>query len=138
MTDKPAVVRCSVGIDVFKDALDIFIDASAEEYRAANSAVDICALVERLKEVLPDYIIVEASGGFEASLITALSMAGLAICRVSPQRVRSFARAVGELAKTDRLDARLLARYGRCGLCSTWRRSRRSASTRCSSGATSG
>jgi len=113
VTDNPAAVRCSVGIDVSKDALDIFIDASAEEYRAANSAGDIGALVGRLKEVAPDYIIVEASGGFEASVITALATAGLPVCRVSPQRVRSFARALGELAKTDRPDARLLARYGR-------------------------
>lgn len=113
MTDNTAGVRCSVGIDVSKDSLDIFIDSSAEEYRVANSAGDIGALVERLKEVAPDYIIVEASGGFEAGVITALATVGLPVCRVSPQRVRSFARAVGELAKTDRLDARLLARYGR-------------------------
>jgi transposase len=113
MTDNPAAVRCSVGIGVSKAALDVFIDASAEEYRAVNSAGDIGALVGRLKEVAPDYIIVEASGGFEADVITALATAGLPVCRVSPQRVRSFARALGELAKTDRLDARLLARYGR-------------------------
>jgi transposase len=113
MADSPAAVRCSVGIDVSKDSLDIFIDSSAEEYRAANRAGDITALVERLKEAVPDYIVVEASGGFESALVTALATAGLPVCRVSPQRVRSFARALGELAKTDRLDARLLARYGR-------------------------
>lgn len=113
MTDTPAAVRRSVGIDVSKDALDIFIDASAEEYRVANSAGDIDALVGRLTEVAPDYVIIEASGGFEAGVVTALATAGLPVCRVSPQRVRSFARALGELAKTDRLDARLLARYGR-------------------------
>jgi transposase len=113
MTDHPAAVRCSVGIDVSKDSLDLFIDSSVEEYRVANQAGDIAALVERLKSVTPDYIVVEASGGFEAALVTALATAGLPVCRVSPQRVRSFARAVGELAKTDRLDARVLARYGR-------------------------
>jgi transposase len=113
MADNPAVVRCSVGVDVSKDALDIFIDSSAEEYRIANQAADIAVLVERLKRAAPDYIVVEASGGFESGLVTALATAGLAVCRVSPQRVRSFARALGELAKTDRLDARLLARYGR-------------------------
>jgi len=113
MTDNPAAVRCSVGIDVSKDALDIFIDACAEEYRVANQAGAIAVLVERLKAVAPDYIVVEASGGFESNVVTALATAGLPVCRVSPQRVRSFARALGELAKTDRLDARLLARYGR-------------------------
>jgi transposase len=113
VTDNTLAVRSSVGIDVSKDALDIFIDSSAEEYRVANQAGDITALVERLKSVMPDYIVVEASGGFESALVTALATASLAVCRVSPQRVRSFARAVGESAKTDRLDARLLARYGR-------------------------
>jgi hypothetical protein len=98
MTGNPSAVRCSVGIDVSKDALDIFIDASAEEYRVANQAADIAALVERLKSVMPDYVVVEASGGFASGLVTALATAGLAVCRVSLQRVRSFARAVGELA----------------------------------------
>ena len=113
MADNPAVARCSVGIDVSKDALDIFIDSSTEEFQVKNQADNIAALVERLQSSAPDYIIVEASGGFEAALMTALATAGLPVCRVSPQRVRSFARALGELAKTDRLDARLLARYGR-------------------------
>ncbi|HZI20627.1 MAG TPA: IS110 family transposase [Pyrinomonadaceae bacterium] len=111
--DNPAAVPCSVGIDVSEDFLDIFIDSSAAEYRVANQAGDIAELVDRLKSVMPDYIVLEASGGFESALITALATAGLPVCRVSPQRVRSFARALGELAKTDRLDARLLARYGR-------------------------
>src|ERR1051325_400078 len=113
MADNPAVARGSVGIDVSKDALDIFIDSSTEEFQVKNQADNIAALVERLQSSAPDYIIVEASGGFEAALMTALATAGLPVCRVSPQRVRSFARALGELAKTDRLDARLLARYGR-------------------------
>jgi transposase len=113
MTDTSPAVQSSVGIDVSKDSLDIFIDSSAEEYRIANQATDIAALVEKLKLIAPDYIIVEASGGFETALVSALATGGLPVCRVSPQRVRSFARAIGLLAKTDRLDARLLARYGR-------------------------
>jgi len=113
MADNPAAVRCSVGIDVSKDALDIFIDSSAEALQVKNQADGIAALVERLRAAAPDYIVVEASGGFESALVTALATIGLPVCRVSPQRVRSFARALGELAKTDRLDARLLARYGR-------------------------
>jgi transposase len=113
MTNNPATVRCSVGIDVSKDSLDIFIDAPAEEYRVANQTDDIAALAERLKASAPDHVVVEASGGFEAGVVTALAARGLPVCRVSPQRVRSFARAIGALAKNDRLDARLLARYGR-------------------------
>ena len=113
MTANSPAARCSVGIDVSKDALDIFIDSSTEEYCAANRADDIAALVERLRVVAPDYVVVEASGGFESEVVTALATEGLPVCRVSPRRVRSFTRALGELAKTDRLDARLLARYGR-------------------------
>ncbi len=113
MTDNSPVVRCSVGIDVSKDSLDIFIDSSAEESRVHNAAGDITKLVEQLRAAAPDFIVVEASGGFESAVVTALATGGLPVCRVSPQRVRSFARAIGELAKTDRLDARLLARYGR-------------------------
>ena len=113
MTTNSPAVQGSVGIDVAKVSLDIFIDSSGEEYRVANHTDDIAVLVEKLKAIAPDYIIVEASGGFETALVTALATSGLPVCRVSPQRVRSFGRAVGVLAKTDRLDARLLARYGR-------------------------
>jgi transposase len=113
MTDNSTAMRCSIGIDVSKETLDIFIDSSAEEWQVVNRTEEIAALVERLKLVAPNYIVVEASGGFESEVVTALATEGLAVCRVSPQRVRSFARALGELAKTDRLDARLLARYGR-------------------------
>lgn len=113
MTDNSAAAPCSVGIDVSKGALDIFIDPTAEAFQVRNQADDIAALVERLRSAAPDYIVVEASGGFESGVVTALATEGLPVCRVSPQRVRSFARALGELAKTDRLDARLLARYGR-------------------------
>ena len=90
----PAVVRCSVGIDVSKDSLDLFIDSPAEAFQVRNQAADIAALVERLKEVAPDYIVVEASGGFESGVVTALATEGLPVCRVSPQRVRSLARAL--------------------------------------------
>jgi transposase len=113
MTNNAPAIRCSVGIDVAKDSLDIFVDSSAEIFQVANQASEIATVVERLKAVAPDYIVVEASGGFEAALVTALATGGLPVCRVSPQRIRSFARAIGLLAKTDRLDARLLARYGR-------------------------
>lgn len=65
---------------------------------------DIAALVKRLKAVAPDYIVVEASGGFESGVVTALATSGLPVCRVSPLRVRSFARAVVNLyfAEADR------------------------------------
>jgi transposase len=86
--------------DRSKDFLDIFIDSSAEEYRVADRADDISALVERMRVAAAAYV-VKASGDFEAGLVTALATAGLPVCRFSPQRVRSFARALGESAKTD-------------------------------------
>ena len=113
MTSNSLAVQCSVGIDVAKASLDIFIDSSGEEYRVANQAAEIAVLVEKLKAMAPDYIIVEASGGYETAILTALATSDLPVCRISPQRVRSFGRAIGVLSKTDRLDARLLARYGR-------------------------
>ena len=58
MTDNPPAVRCSVGIDVSKDALDIFINSSAEAFQVKNQAGDITALVERLRAIAPDYIVV--------------------------------------------------------------------------------
>ncbi|PYS94502.1 MAG: hypothetical protein DMF64_00570 [Acidobacteria bacterium] len=84
MTDNPATVRCSAGIDVSKDSLDIFIDAPAEEYRVANQTGDIAALAERLKASAPDHVVVKASGGIESALVTALAASGLTVCRVSP------------------------------------------------------
>ncbi len=76
MADHSPAVRCSIGIDVSKDSLDIFIDSPAEECQVANRAADIAALVERLKRVAPDYVAVEASGGFGAALLMALATAG--------------------------------------------------------------
>lgn len=107
------VMSCVIGIDVAKDHLDIFIDSSEEEFRVKSTEPEIAALVEKLSALKPDYIIVEATGGFETALVTALATNGLAVSVVSPERVRSFAKAVGVLAKNDRLDARILARFGR-------------------------
>lgn len=108
-----ALIDCVLGIDVAKDHLDIFIDSTTEEFQVKNTVREIAALVEKLTVLKPDYIIVEATGGFETALVTALATNGLAVSVVSPHRVRSFARAVGVLAKNDRLDAQLLARFGR-------------------------
>jgi transposase len=107
------VISCVVGIDIAKDRLDIFIDSSKEEFQIKNTEREIAALAEKFTELKPDYIIVEATGGFETALVTALATNGLPVCVVSPHRIRSFAKAVGMLAKNDRLDAQILARFGR-------------------------
>lgn len=114
MTLKTAVAdRPIVGIDVSKALLDLYCDTSAEATRVANCQREFPALVERLCALAPTRIIVEASGGYETPLVTALATAGLPVCLVNPKRVRDFAKGVGQLAKTDRLDAQVLARYGR-------------------------
>lgn len=108
-----AAERPVVGIDVAKAYLDLFCDTSAEAFRVANCQEELPALVERLQRLGPARIVVEASGGYETPLVTALATASLPVCLVNPKRVRDFAKGLGQLAKTDRLDAQVLARFGR-------------------------
>jgi len=100
-----------VGIDVSKIWLDIAVIPSGETWRTDNTEPAIRVLVERLKEVQPTRIVVESTGGFENGLVTTLHANMLPISRVNPARVREFARSIGQLAKTDTLDAKVLARF---------------------------
>lgn len=84
---------------------------SVEQF--ANTKKGIARLVRHLKQVPPRLIVVEATGGYEEALVVALFEAGLPVALVSPQRVRQYARARGRLAKTDQLDAQILAEYGK-------------------------
>jgi transposase len=101
-----------VGIDVAKEHLDLAFGATATPEQSAYTAAALAQLVSRLQALPAVQVIVEATGGLEVPLLTALWAAGLAVARVNPQRVREFAKASGRLAKTDRLDARLLAQFG--------------------------
>lgn len=101
-----------IGIDVSKRQLDTAVGQEGNEWSANNDQAGIASLVVTLQELNPKLIVVEATGGFEVALITALYEAKLPFARVHPGRVREFARSIGLLAKTDRLDARLLARFG--------------------------
>jgi transposase len=101
-----------VGIDVSKTKLDVAIGQEGEYWQANNDAVGIRKSVERLLAIQPTLIVVESTGGLEMALITELYAAGLPFALVHPARVRDFARSIGLLAKTDKLDARLLARFG--------------------------
>lgn len=100
-----------VGIDVSKEWLDIHCLSSGRAWRVPNQAVDIEPLAWQLQGAAP--IVVEATGGYENALLEALENAGLRPWRVNPKRVRDFARSDGILAKTDKLDARVLALFGR-------------------------
>ena len=101
-----------VGIDVSKDWLDIVALPSGETWRTENTDSTMGVLIEQLEKLKPERIVLEATGGYEQLVTTQLYLAKLPVCRVNPKRVRYFARSIGQLAKTDKLDATLLARFG--------------------------
>ena len=102
----------SVGIDVSKAALDLWLYPSGRNWRVEHSPAGMKALAEELASVQPAVVVVEATGGLEISLAVVLGAAGLPVTVVNPRQVRDFARATGRLAKTDKLDAQVLAQFG--------------------------
>lgn len=110
MNEKPSEMY--VGIDVSKTKLDVAIGKDGAYWQANNDPTGIHKTVERLQARQPRLIVVESTGGLETALITELYAAGLPFALVHPGRVRDFARSIGLLAKTDKLDARLLAHFG--------------------------
>lgn len=102
----------TVGIDVSKGWLDIAVIPSGETWRTKNEEEAIQLLVEKLEQLKPERIVVEATGGYEQQVAIRLYLAKLPLCRVNPRRVRYFARSLGQLAKTDKLDAKVLAQFG--------------------------
>ena len=111
MTSEVAMMY--VGVDVSKARLDVAVEPSAEVWMVGNDEAGIACLVERLQGRAIGRIVVEATGGQERLLVAELYQAGLPVALVNPKRVRHFARAMGRLAKTDRIDAALLASFGR-------------------------
>jgi transposase len=103
---------CFVGIDVAKESLDVAIRPSGEHWQLANDGKEFAALVARLKPLPIACIVLEATGGYEILVLSYLASAGLPVCRVNPRQARHFAQATPELAKTDSVDARVLAQLG--------------------------
>jgi transposase len=101
-----------VGIDVSKARLDIAVEPLERFWQADNNGAGIASLTKRLGGLKPTLIVVESTGGYEANLVEALCSANLPVARVNPGRVRKFAQGMNWLAKTDKIDARLLARFG--------------------------
>ena len=101
-----------IGIDVSKATLDVCVLPSGATWQVANGAATIEALVEQLAAGEPERIVLEASGGYELLVVAALADRHLPVVVVNPRQVRDFARATGQLAKTDRIDAHVLARFG--------------------------
>ena len=104
-------VEIFVGIDVCKAWLDVAVHEQEETFRAGNEDVGIANLVQRMKELKPALIVLEPTGGFEMLVVAELTHAGLPAVVVNAKRVRDFARASGRLAKTDKLDAKVLAHF---------------------------
>lgn len=105
---KPEVV---VGIDIAKDWLDVAVHDTSERFRLDNDQAGFAALIKRLRRFSVVAVGLEPSGGYERELAQALVGAGLAVRNVNPHKLRHYARANGVLAKTDSIDARMIARY---------------------------
>lgn len=100
-----------VGIDVGKSWLDVAVDGNDSVWRAANDVEGVAKILGTLKELGPRLIVVEATGGYEQLLVRTLLVNGMRVAVVNPTRVRALAKAAGLLAKTDVIDARLIAKY---------------------------
>ena len=100
-----------VGIDVSKAQLDVVIRPTAQKESISNDKAGIEVLVKRLVSIQPALIVLEATGGLERALTHALAGAELPVAVVNPRQVRDFAKATGQLAKTDIIDAAVLARF---------------------------
>lgn len=108
MTSSPLFV----GIDVAKATLDVALRPSEQTWQVIYDEAHVEALVEQLTEWSPTLIVIEATGGLERPLVAALAAAQLPVVVINPRLARDFAKATGRLAKTDRIDAQILAHYG--------------------------
>jgi transposase len=100
-----------VGIDVAKSKLDIAVWETGEYWMEGNNEKGIAKLVEKLKELNPVLIVLEATGGLELPLVYELAYAKMPVAVVNPKRIRDFAKSIGQLAKTDKIDAKIIARF---------------------------
>jgi transposase len=96
---------------VSKDRLDIAVRPTEDTWSVANDASGIPEVVQRLAQLHPKLVVLEATGGLQLPVVAALASAGLPLSMVNPRQVRDFARATGKLAKTDQLDAQVLAHF---------------------------
>lgn len=102
-----------IGIDVSKDNLEVFVDTSSKRIVCPNRTRELKRLARELKKLSPELIVMEATGGYETRAAIAFTEAGLPFAIVFPRRVRQLALGLGIIAKTDEIDAKVIARYGR-------------------------
>jgi transposase len=103
--------RMYIGIDVSKDRLDVHIRPTGEAFAVTRDETGLGELAARLGVVRPALIVLEATGGFETIVATTLAAEGLPLAVINPRQIRAFAQACGQLAKTDALDAAIIARF---------------------------
>jgi len=111
-TGEVIVTDCYIGIDVSKTHLDIATDDGQTAFRVNNDEAGQLEALRRLKKLSPTLVVFEATGGFELELVLLLGTSKVPLAVVNPRQVRDFAKAFGILAKTDAIDARVLARFG--------------------------
>ena len=105
------IVEKFVGIDVSKSTLDVCIEPAVQTLHVAYDEAGIKQIAVRLKEVNPALIVMEATGGLEVRIATELASQGLPVAVINPRQARDFAKATGQLAKTDKVDAAMLAAF---------------------------
>jgi len=101
-----------VGIDVAKLSLDVYLASENRAFTVENDTAGFQQLIDRLPAASSCLVVIEATGGYQNRLVAALAAAGQRVAVVNPRQVRDFARGLGILAKTDRIDAQVIARFG--------------------------
>ena len=109
--EQPAISPSFVGIDVSKERLDVHVCPSGQVFAVARDAKGLEQLSIDLQVLAPALIVLEATGGFEITVAAALASTGLPLAVVNPRQIRDFARAIGRLAKTDAIDAQVIALF---------------------------
>jgi transposase len=103
--------KTSIGIDVSKAKLDMALSSGTALWTVSNDAPGLDLLLERLATLTPERIVVEATGGWEREVVSALAQRGYPVVVINPRQARDFAKATGRLAKTDAIDATVLAQF---------------------------
>ena len=111
MDDVPKKMEVTVGIDVSKERLDVALWPTGEIWNCSQSSDDLEVLAGRIREIDPVLVVLESTGGLEMPIAGELSVVGVPVAIVNPRQVRDFAKAIGKLAKTDAIDAAVLARF---------------------------
>jgi transposase len=111
-SSRTKVIVSNVGIDVSKRSLEVAVRPSGERFSIGNDEEGLRELVKRLQELRPERIVMEPTGGYERGAVTELARAGLPLVVVNARQIRDFAKATGRLAKTDRIDADVIAQFG--------------------------